>query len=280
MNRQHFDRFELIYIFTFWLSKGLLNAWINAESVIADFHRLSITIENWEPYCWELTSHFMVLCLIPAIVLFNRRYPLNSNNILGSIIAHLAFSFIYSVIHIVGMVLLRNAIYSFVGGSYDFGDWTTEFIYEYRKDIHSYIWILIIIYSYGFIISRLRGEAKVIATGEDNVIPEKPERLLVKKIGKEFILKIDDIDWIEAAGNYMNLHVKSRIYPLRETMSNLEKKLNANQFVRIHRSTIVNLDRIKEIQPLDTGDFDMILNNDKKLKLSRRYREKIQDVLF
>ena len=120
----------------------------------------------------------------------------------------------------------------------------------------------------------------MITIGEDVQIPDKPERLLVKKIGKEFIIKIENIEWIEASGNYMNLHIEGRVYPLRETMSILENKLNPNQFVRIHRSSIINLDHIKEILPLDSDDFEVILNTNQQLKLSRRYREKVKNVLF
>jgi len=77
----------------------------------------------------------------------------------------------------------------------------------------------------------------------------------------------------------MNLHVKGRTYPLRDTMAGLESKLDPNQFARIHRSTLVNLDRIKEINPLEGGDSLVVLNCGQQLRLSRRYKDKVKQSL-
>lgn len=280
MNWQHFDRNEFRYQVLFWFLIGSMQASVNVATFIADYQRLDIPIAPWKPILWESSSQFVGNLLILAIVWFDRKMALATSNPLKMISGHLLFSVVFSICHVVGMVLLRKLVHLMMGEGYDFGDWSKELIYEYTKDAYSYIWIIAIIYAYRFIITRLRGEAKVIGIGEDNQPPEKPERLLVKKIGKEFILRIEDIDWIEAAGNYMNLHVKNRVYPLRETMGQLEIKLNPAQFVRIHRSSIVNLDRIKEILPLDSGDFQITLITEQQLKLSRRYREKVKNVLF
>lgn len=280
MNWQHFDRNEFRYQVLFWFLIASMQAGVNSASFIADYQRLDIPIETWKPILWESSSQFVCTLLILAIVWFDQKMPLAATGLIRIISGHVIFSVIYSISHVVGMVLIRKTVHSIMGENYDFGDWSKELVYEYTKDAYSYFWILAIIYAYRFIITRLRGEAKMIGIGEDNQPAEKPERLLVKKIGKEFILRIEDIDWIEAAGNYMNLHVKDRIYPLRETMGQLEIRLNPAQFVRIHRSSIVNLDRIKEILPLDSGDFQITLNTNQQLKLSRRYREKIKSVLF
>jgi len=280
LNWHHFDKNEYRYLALYWVLFALIKTWVNTESVFADFNRLNIAIDYWKPLVWEGSSHFVSLLLIILIVIFDKkllaRYPATKNRIIG----HLILSLIYSLSHVIGMVLIRKAIYWGANEQYDFGNWSSELIYEYRKDLISYLSILATIYAYRFIISRLRGEAKVIATGEDSPEPNKPERLLVKKIDKEFIIKINDIDWIEAAGNYMNLNINGKIYPLRETMSGLESKLNPNLFARIHRSTIVNLDRIKQISALETGDYEINLNCGKQLRLSRRYREKVKQILF
>src|SRR6266545_303466 len=79
--------------------------------------------------------------------------------------------------------------------------------------------------------------------------PKPLERLVIKAGGRVFFLRVDEIDWIEAAANYVRLHVGSETHLLRETMNALEGRLDAEQFVRIHRSTIVHLDRIQELQP-------------------------------
>ncbi len=279
LNTKHYDRYEIVYIVAFWTTTSFVSAWLNAESVIDDHQRANLSTQSWEIYTWEFSSHLVSLLLIPLVIWLNRCFPLTSQRLGRAISIHLVISVFYSLIHVVGMVLIRKVVYQSMNSSYDFGNWGAELIYEYRKDGYAYAELILILYCYSFIISRLRGEAKMISEGEDAKETESTRRILVKKIGKEFILKTEDIDWIEAAGNYMNLHSKDRIYPIRETMANLQRKLDPNLFARIHRSTMVNIDRIKQIEPLDSGDFQLELSDGKILKLSRRYRESIKKAL-
>lgn len=104
------------------------------------------------------------------------------------------------------------------------------------------------------------------------------DRILVKSSGKVFFLKFDEIDWVESAGNYVKMHVGSESHLLRETMSEMERKLGNEKFVRIHRTVIVNLDRIKELQPWFNGEYVVILNNGIKLTASRGYKKKLSEV--
>lgn len=105
------------------------------------------------------------------------------------------------------------------------------------------------------------------------------ERLVVKTSGRVIFLKVEDIDWVDAAGNYVRLHVQGEQHLLRETMSRLEKRLDPKRFLRIHRSTIVNIERIKELQQQFHGDYVVILKEGQRLTLSRSYRDRIQDLL-
>jgi len=104
-------------------------------------------------------------------------------------------------------------------------------------------------------------------------------RLVVKSGGRMFFLKTDDIDWIEAAGNYVRLHVGTDTHLLRETMGAIQKKLDPNQFMRIHRSTFVNLEKIKELQPWFHGEHVVILRDGTQLTMSRGYRSNIPELL-
>ena len=101
------------------------------------------------------------------------------------------------------------------------------------------------------------------------------ERVLVKTSGRFFFLNASEIDWIKAEGNYVRLAVGKSAYLLRETVNNLEKQLDPARFLRIHRSTIVNIDRIKEIQQTFHGEYTVVLRDGTELRLSRRYREKL-----
>jgi len=92
-------------------------------------------------------------------------------------------------------------------------------------------------------------------------------------------LKIDDIDWIEASDNYVSLHAGSETHLHRETMSSLAEQLPPEKFLRISRSTIVNVERIKELQPLFHGEYVVILRNGTKLTLSRNYRADLNQLM-
>lgn len=101
-------------------------------------------------------------------------------------------------------------------------------------------------------------------------------RLMVKLASRVVLLKVNEIDWIEADGNYAKLHIGKKSHLLREKMHDLEAQLNPQRFVRIHRSIIVNLDRIKEMHPHFNGDYIVVLEDGVQLKLSRSRREHLE----
>ncbi len=105
------------------------------------------------------------------------------------------------------------------------------------------------------------------------------DRLIIKSKGRVSFLKTDEIDWIEAQGKYVMIHAGQESHLIRDAMNNLESELDPKKFVRIHKSAIVNIDQIKELQPLFHGDFRVILRNSTELTISRRYREKVDELL-
>jgi two-component system LytT family response regulator len=105
------------------------------------------------------------------------------------------------------------------------------------------------------------------------------DRILIKSSGEIFFLKAEEIDWIEAEGDYMKFHVGGRAHLMRETMARLESRLDPKRFIRIHRSTIVNIDRLRKLSPSFAGEYAVILHDGTKLKLSRGYHERIATLL-
>jgi two-component system LytT family response regulator len=101
-------------------------------------------------------------------------------------------------------------------------------------------------------------------------------RVMIKAAGRMVLLKVDEIDFVEADGNYAKLHVGRKAHLLREKMNDLEGKLDPERFVRIHRSVIVNLDRIKEMHPHFNGDYIVVLEDGRQLRLSRTRREHLE----
>jgi two-component system LytT family response regulator len=105
------------------------------------------------------------------------------------------------------------------------------------------------------------------------------ERMVARTGGRILILRVTDVDWIEAAANYVRVHIGAKHYLVRETMTHLEDRLDPDKFLRIHRSIIVRKDRIKELEPLFQGDYSIILVDGTRLTSSRGYRERIQSFL-
>ena len=105
-------------------------------------------------------------------------------------------------------------------------------------------------------------------------------RIAVRQNGRVIFITLDEIDWIEAADNYVCLHCGAETHVLRETMSEVEAILGNARFVRIHRSAIVNIDRIKELQPWFRGDFRVILRDGTMLTLTKSHREKLDSHLL
>jgi two-component system LytT family response regulator len=99
------------------------------------------------------------------------------------------------------------------------------------------------------------------------------DRLLINTDGRLVPVRVEDIDWIEAAGNYVRLHVNKSVQMSRDTLTSMEKRLDPTRFARIHRSAIVNLDRVKELQAWFSGDFVVLLTTGERLRLSRSYRK-------
>ena len=107
----------------------------------------------------------------------------------------------------------------------------------------------------------------------------KPDRLVFKQNGRVIFVRIDTIDWVEADGNYVRMHAGQESHYLRETLAGIEAQLPVEKFMRISRSIIVNLDRVKELQPLFYGDYLVLLHNGSRLNMSRTYRDRLEALL-
>jgi two-component system LytT family response regulator len=106
-----------------------------------------------------------------------------------------------------------------------------------------------------------------------------PERLIVKSSGRVFFVRTEEIDWVEASGNYVKIHTKSEAHLLRESMKNMEAKLDPKIFVRIHRSAIVNIDRIKELEPWFHGEYIVIMRDGTRLTASRVFSDRLSALI-
>jgi two-component system LytT family response regulator len=105
------------------------------------------------------------------------------------------------------------------------------------------------------------------------------QRLVIKANGRVVFLDLDNIEWVEAAANYVRLNVGKESYLFRETISRISERLDTNHFVRIHRSTIVNVRKIKELIPVNSGEYVVVLKSGRELSCSRGYRAALQEIV-
>ncbi|MGQ0641747.1 MAG: LytR/AlgR family response regulator transcription factor [Gemmatimonadaceae bacterium] len=115
----------------------------------------------------------------------------------------------------------------------------------------------------------------------DNIDRDRPRRsrIAIRSGGSVFFLPVEEIDWLEAADNYVRIHAKGETYIVRQTLQRMEDSLAPSAFVRIHRSSIVNVGRIKEIQPWFGGEYVVLLRDGTKLHTSRRYRARLESLM-
>ena len=253
----------------------------NVGIVWIEYARSGDDWDRWVPWVLEGTSHVAIAVLVPVVVWFDRFFPIRADRWHTSTLAHALFSVAWSALHVLLMYGGRVLLYRIFSpeAPYHWSNWWAEFRYEYLKDFRTYMLILVLVYLYRFIILRLQGEAGFVGDDDDAAAAPVSDRFLVKKFGREFLVRVSDIEWIESAGNYVNLHVRGRVYPLRDTMTSISEKLAARGFQRVHRSAIVNLDQVAEIVAFDTGDGEARLHTDITVPVSRRFRKELRERL-
>ncbi|MFC5524476.1 LytTR family DNA-binding domain-containing protein [Rhodanobacter ginsengisoli] len=271
-----FQRWQRPVEIGFWLLLLTLNATFNSVTSTIDH----AGVPAWQPWSWEWSSALALLALLPAAIAAERRWPIRFDTWSRSLPWHLLASVPFSLLHVGGMIALRKLAYAVAGLHYDFGPWWINAGYEYLKDVRTYFSIITVLTLYRLWLLRLQGEARLLAAPDEGAPAEpleRPERFLVRKLGREFLLNAREIEWLQASGNYVNLHLHGRDYPLRATMAGIEGRLDPARFVRVHRSYFVNLDCLAAIEPLETGDARLQLRDGASIPCSRRYRAALRE---
>jgi len=262
-----------------WLGAFLTISVINVSTELIEARHNGLPVVLWQSIVGEFSSVFMVTLLLPFIIAIDHRMPIASETWLRRLFIHIPLSMLFSLTHIFGMVAIRKVSYAMVDQVYEYGALEWLLFYESRKDLAIYALILFALYLYREL-SRLRlGEAQLAkaetpeadsATAADN-----EQRILVSKSGVFHFIEPLAIHWIEAAGNYVELHTQEETYMLRGTMKAIETRLGDVEFVRIHRSTIVRRDLIQRVTPAMNGDKLIKLATGREFRLSRRYNKNL-----
>lgn len=236
-------------------------------------------VQPAEVWLWEFSSVFMVVVLSPAIgwMVWRTPPPLGSGaqTWLKAIGLHFIVACVYSVAHIAGMVAIRHAGYAAAGWPYDFsyqGDYVMPFLYEWRKDLLTYLSNAVLFWAWGlwqvYTASQVKQTAPPPLTADD--------RIEIRDGARVTLIEPARIAWVEAAGNYVEIHVGGAIHLARGTLAAFEEKLASRGFVRIHRSRLINRARIAAFKPTPSGDLEITLDDGRVVAGSRRFRAALE----
>ncbi len=259
---------------TIWCAILSASMAVHTYVALIDASRHGRALPLWQAAVFEGSSHLVILALVPAVYWLDRRWPATggSRNLFIRLLAVVPFS----AAHIVGMVALRLLIFAIVSGPrHPYVFTAAEVPYEFAKDVFTYG-----IVSTGIVaLSHFFGRREPPATAPaPQVAAELPERFTVRKRGKEIVVELSEIDWIEAAGNYAVLHVGGETYEIRSSLTKLETELDARRFVRVHKSYVVNIGRVADVTPWISGDWRIRMQDGAEVNLSRRYRQRFESL--
>jgi hypothetical protein len=233
----------------------------NALNVFHELGRAGRALPFWMPAVWEGSSGVAFTALSPLIMALTRRaWPMRPP-LLPKLAIHAVAAVAVSFVHVVAAGAMRWAVYAAVGDRYDalgpLGDWP----YELRKDLVVYASLVAIYTAW----RQLRAPPRQAA-------PPSAEVLEVRDGARRHFVPLADVVWVEAAGNYVELHRGGAGLLHRASLSEMQRRLQADGFVRIHRSRLVRREAVAAVESKPTGDFVVRLRDGRELAGSRRYR--------
>jgi hypothetical protein len=249
---------------------------VNALSEAQDVARRGGVYDVGAPLLWEMTSVVTIILVAPVLFVAVRRmrnvsgWPLRVGLALASI-------FVFSTLHIAGMVGLRKFALFLVGGSYDFHFSLPTLIYEFRKDVIT----CLLIGGAVWLIDR-RGEAEQSRSAEATATvtqPSAPHMVWLRDGSTRIRIEPGDVLWINSAGNYVEYRLADGVTHLvRGTLAAEEARLTHFNIVRVHRTRLVNLAHVSELRVGSNGDFELTLDTRQTISGSRRYRAAVASI--
>ncbi len=257
-----------------WAVLLTVSVFAHTHVELANEARRGETVPYGRVFAIEVCSHLVVAALLPVLYWMHRRWPIRGGA--RNVAIHVAGLVPFSIIHTLGMAALRLLWFSgILGEAYSFPLTIDRLTFEFAKDVVNYAML-----SGATQLLRLlfRPQPAAVVAQPTAAAPVNalPERFAVRKRGKEIMVEVADIDWIEAAGNYAVLHVGGETLEIRSSLTKLEGELDPKRFVRVHKSYVVNVARIAEVTPWISGDWRIRLQDGAEVNLSRRYRQRFE----
>ena len=252
---------------------ALAHAGVNSVSVASDLGRGGIAFRASEPWIWEFTSVLALIAWLVPLLAADAALRARVRSLPARLVVLALGSVVYSAAHVVTMVALRQAAYGLAGWPYDFGPWGAGFVYEYRKDVLTYATILALAAGWRLLLARERRAAA--APSNDGPSPATAPTFLVRTAQGDLLVRAQDVDWIEAQGNYVGLHVQGQVRLLRQTLAEMQVRLADHGFIRTHRGALVNRQRMQAIIPRELGELGVRLANGEVAPLSESRRAEV-----
>lgn len=268
----------------------LLHGAVNSASVTNDLARRGVAFAPAEPWIWELSSALSLLLWLLPVLLFDQRLRARVTTWRARLVAYAAASLVFSLGHVLTMVALRHLAYRFIGQRYEFGPWLDGLLYEYRKDVLSFVAILVVAALWRLWAQRGRpapspstqapvapgvaseAAAPAMPTSAGLSVPAAPTFIVRTATQGDLLVRADEVDWVEAQGNYVALHVGQELRLLRHTMAEMETRLRDHGFIRTHRRALVNRERMQAIIPPELGELGVRLSSGQIAPLSESRR--------
>jgi hypothetical protein len=270
VTNNYFSARPLLAQWLLWIGLTLISCIVNVLSIFHEASRNGDTIILWKPWLLELSS-FAGWCVTYALLLpWDRKMVRRRLRLPLRLAVYALASVVFSAIHIATMVGLRKLGYWLTGTLYHFGQTGPEFLYEYRKDLMSYLLVITLT-----MLWRRRLQPQMVASPAP---PTEPAFLVPGRDG-EMLVRAGEIDWIEAQGNYVALHVSGQERLLRQPLKDIEAKLAGVAFIRTHRSALVNLKRVKGITRSELGEIRVEFANRDSAPLSASRRAEVVKAL-
>jgi len=254
---------------------GVVVAVLNATSGIMEAQTGGAPIDPRAAWLYETSSVLMVVLLSPGIGWAVWKVPPPEEMTLPAWLRfaglHLVAACAFSFLHIAGMVAIRTVGYEVAGSVYHFdyqGDLLLPFVYEWRKDVLTYASNAVCYWAWGVWLAQQAALALLAAPRSTAAEP----RIEIRDGARVTLLDPAQISWIAAAGNYVEIHIGSATHLARGTLAAFAEKLAARDFVRVHRSRIINRSRIRGFKPTPSGDLEITLDDGSVIGGSRRFR--------
>jgi hypothetical protein len=275
----------------FWCLGVVAQTAVNGWSMSADFAQRGIAIRPVEPWIWEFSSAVGLVAWLLPVLMADEALRKATSNALVRLGAWALMSVAFSLLHVITMVTVRHGIYALAGWSYDFGPWVERFAYEYRKDVLTFVLLLGTATGWRMWCASHASRQRVPQESADTAsvgAPAGPDvalqggtrpgnmpTFLVRTSAGDLLVRAEEIDWVEAQGNYVALHMGNEVRLLRRTLAQTEARLKDHGFIRTHRRALVNRTRMRAILPAEVGDAGVRLSSGQIAPLSESRRSEV-----